>query len=333
MKKMKGLSLALGIILVLALVFAGCQAKETAESPAAAATGDSPSRLAIATGGTAGTYFPLGGAFANIINEKVDGVSANAESTGASVENVNLLNNGDVDFAMIQNDISYYAFTGTEMFSDKAALTKLRGVASLYPEVVQIVANEASGISSVEDLRGKKVAVGAPGSGAEANARQILAAHGLTYDDIRADFLSFGEAADGLKDGNVDAAFLTAGTPTAAVTDLSTTHRINIITVSDSMAEKLIADFPFYNRVVIPAGTYRNQDSDVETVAVMAMLTVREGLSDDMVYNISKALFENLDMFAGAHSRGADLSLDSAKGGMSLDIHPGAAKYYSEMGK
>ena len=321
---MKKLFFVLGILLISAAMVTGAGRREGAPAP---------ERLAVATGGTAGVYFPLGGAFANIINEKVEGASANAESTGASVENVNLLNNGDVDFAMIQNDISYYAFNAAEMFSGQAAMPNLRGVATLYPEVVQIVALAASGINTMEDLKGKRVAVGAPGSGAEANARQILNAHGITYDDIRADFLSFAEAADGLKDGNVDSAFLTAGTPTAAVTDLSTTHRINIVSISDDMARQLISEFPFYKRVKIPAGTYRNQDRDINTISVMAMLTVRAGLSDDLVYNITKALFENLDMFAAAHVRGADLKLETAKEGMSLEIHPGAARFYTEAGR
>lgn len=312
-------------VLIASAFLAGCQQS--------GGQGDSPSRVAIATGGTAGVYFPLGAAIANIINEKVPNVTANAESTGASVENVNLLNNGDVDFATIQNDISYYAFNATEMFADKEALKNLRAVATLYPEVVQIVANASAGIQSVEDLRGKRVAVGAPGSGAEANARQILAAHGLTYDDIQADFLSFGEAADGLKDGNVHAAFLTAGTPTAAVTDLSTTHNITIISISDDIAQKLIKDYPFYDQVVIPAGTYRNQENDVKTVAVMAMFTVRAGLSETFVYNITKAIFENLDILTAAHARGADITLDTAKDGLSIELHPGAKKYYDEVKK
>jgi uncharacterized protein len=292
-----------------------------------------PARLAVATGGTAGVYFPLGGAFANIVSEKVDGVTANAESTGASVVNVNLLNNAEVDFAMIQNDIGFYAYNGEEMFSDNPPLENLRGVATIYPEVIQIVVNAGAGIDSVADLRGKRVAVGAPGSGTEANARQILDAHGISYDDLRADFLSFAEAADALRDGNVDAAFVTAGLPTAAVTDVSTTHNVKILSIDSGVARDLIADFPFYDEVTIAAGTYSRQDEDVNTVAVMAMLSVRAGLSEDLVYRVTKALFENLDMFAAAHARGGNLSLDTATSGMSLELHPGAARYFSEAGR
>lgn len=316
------LSLLIVVLLIVSIgtVFASGRAESAAE----------PARLAVATGGTAGTYFPLGGAFANIVSENVDGVTANAESTGASVVNVNLLNNAEVDFALIQNDVAYYAFNGVEMFSDNPPLENLRGFASLYPEVIQIVVNANSGIDSVDDLRGTRVAVGAPGSGTEANARQILEMHNITYDDIRADFLSFAEAADALRDNNVDAAFVTAGLPTAAVTDVSTTHSVKIISVADGPAADLIDAYPFYDQVVIPAGTYRNQDSDVSTVAVLAMMFVRAGLSDDLVYSVADALFSNLDAFAAAHSRGGNLTLETATNGMPIDIHPGAARYYAE---
>ncbi|ABR50771.1 TRAP transporter solute receptor, TAXI family [Alkaliphilus metalliredigens QYMF] len=327
MKKSKFIYVLLACLLLVSAFAVGCST-DTGTGGGEEAT---PSRLAIATGGTTGTYYPLGGAFANIINENVDNVSANAESTGASVENVNLLNAGDVDFAMVQNDISYYAFNGAEMFDEHDPLTNLQGLATLYPEIIQIVADGSAGINSVEDLKGKRVAVGAPGSGTEANARQILAAYGLTYDDIQADFLSFGEAADNLKDGHVQAAFVTAGTPTAAITDLSTTHNINLVPVPSDMAQALIAEYPFYAEVVIPAGTYRNQDTDVNAVAVMAMLAVRADLSEDLVYDITKSLFENLDSLSAAHARGGDVTLDTALEGMSLEVHPGAQRYFDEV--
>jgi TRAP transporter TAXI family solute receptor len=210
-------------------------------------------------------------------------------------------------------------------------MENLRGLASLYPETIQIVANADENIQTVADLAGKRVAVGAPGSGTEANARQILAAYGLTYDDIQPDYLSFGEASDNLKDGHVAAAFVTAGTPTAAITDLATTKDINIVPIASADAQGLIAEYPYYAEVVIPAGTYPKQDEDVNTVAVMAMLTVRAGLDEDMVYNITKAIFENLSDLEAAHARGGDVSLDTALAGMSLELHPGAQRYFDEV--
>ena len=164
----------------------------------------------IATGGTAGTYYPIGGAMAEILNKAIPGMNASAQSTGATVANINMLKEGSVDLAIVQNDITYYAVNGTEMFKDKK-VENLRGIAARYPETCQIVTLESTGIKSIADLKGKRVAVGAAGSGAEANARQILEAYGITYDDIDEQFLSFGEAASALKDGNVDAAFVTAG--------------------------------------------------------------------------------------------------------------------------
>ncbi|WP_034328794.1 TAXI family TRAP transporter solute-binding subunit [Alkaliphilus transvaalensis] len=322
-KKFKSMAVLLVGIMLLAAFVVGCTSNTGGND-------STPSRLAIATGGTSGVYYPLGGAVANIITSHVDGVTANAESTGASVENVNLLNIGDVDFALVQNDISYYAFNGIEMFDDRDPMKNLRGIATLYPETIQIVANASADINSIEDLRGKRVAVGAPGSGTEANARQILAAHGLTYDDIQADYLSFAEAADNLKDGHVQAAFVTAGTPTAAITDLSTTHSINLLPISSDVAKSLIAEYPYYAEVKIPAGTYRNQDTEVNAVAVMAMLTVRAGLDEDLVYDITKSIYENLNTLAAAHARGEDVSLDKAFDGMSLEIHPGAQRYFNE---
>ena len=171
--------------------------------------------LNIATGGTAGTYYPLGGALAEILNQNIKGMNASAQSTGASVANVNMLKDGSVDIAFIQNDIAYYAANGKEMFKDNK-VDSLRGLAALYPETIQFVTTQDKGIKTIADLKGKKVAVGASGSGAEANARQILEAYGITYNDIDVQYLSFGEAVDALKDGNVDAGVVVAGFPTAA---------------------------------------------------------------------------------------------------------------------
>ena len=194
--------------------------------------------LNIGTGGTAGTYYPIGGAIAEILNNKIDGMNASAQSTGATVANINMLKDGSVDMAIVQNDITYYAVNGTEMFQDKK-VTNLKGIASLYPETCQFVTLDSTGIKTIADLKGKRVAVGAAGSGAEANARQILEAYGITYDDIQVQYLSFGEGASALKDGNVDAAFLTAGFPTAAVQDISSQNKIRLLPVDPAKADEL----------------------------------------------------------------------------------------------
>src|SRR5690606_24014925 len=287
--------------------------------------------LNIATGGTAGTYYPLGGAMAEIFNQNVPGVDASVQATGASVANVNMMAQGQVDLALIQNDIAYYADQGLEMF--RSPVRNLRGIANLYPEVIQIVARADSGIRSVADLKGKRVAVGDAGSGTEANARQILAAAGITYNDITVRYLSFAEASNNLRDGHIDAAFVTAGIPTAAIQDVAAGRDIVLVSVGADLAAALQEEYPFYIPVTVPGGTYSGVNDDVPTVAVGAMLAVRAELSEDLVYNLTKALFENLPRLAQAHVRGGDVSLETAQDGMSLTLHPGAARYYAGVGQ
>jgi TRAP transporter TAXI family solute receptor len=295
--------------------------------------GDTPQAqkqfINIATGGTAGTYFPLGGAMAEILNSNIPGVNATAEATNASVANVNLLQGGSVQLAFIQNDISYYAAEGTEMFADNK-VTGLQALATLYPETVQIITLDKSGINSVADMKGKRIAVGAAGSGVEANARQILAANGITYDDINVQYLSFAEAANGLKDGNIDAGFITAGFPTAAIQDIAAQHNVVLIPVDDATADKLIAQYPFYTKVTIPAGTYPKQEEDVQSVAVKAMLVTTGEMDEQTAYDIVKAIYTNLDKLQAAHSVGELITVESAKDGISIPMHPGAEKYFNE---
>jgi hypothetical protein len=206
-------------------------------------------------------------------------------------------------------------------------------MAMLYPEVVQIIATKASGIKSVADLKGKKVAVGAPGSGAEANARQILEAHGLTYEDLgKADFLSFSEAADQLKNKQIDAAFLTAGIPTSAISEVAQTSDVIIVPIDPAKIAELIAKYPFYTEVIIPAASYKGQDTEITTAAVMAMLIVNQDMDETLAYNLTKAMFENRQVIIDTHQRGNDIKLETALAGMPIDLHPGAQKYYDEMG-
>ncbi len=282
--------------------------------------------LNIATGGTAGTYYPLGGALAELLNNNIKDMNASAQSTGASVANVNMLKDGSVDIAFIQNDISYYASTGTEMFKDNK-VSNLRGLAALYPETIQFVTTADTGIKTIADLRGKKVAVGAAGSGAEANARQILAAYGLTYDDIDERFLSFGEAADALKDGNVDVGVVVAGFPTAAIQDLSANKSASIISIDADKADELIKKYPYYTRVVIPQGTYPGQEEDVQSVAVKCIIVTTDKMSDDLGEQVAKAVYEHLDRMKAAHSVGKYITKDTALDGMSIPMNAGAEKY------
>lgn len=288
-------------------------------------------QISVATGGVSGVYYPLGGTIAEAWTSEVEGLTATAESTGASVVNVRLIQGGEAEVAMVQNDIAYYAVNGEEMFNG-AALPKNKGLAMLYPEVIQIVTLADRGIATVDDLKGKRVAVGAPGSGTEANARQILAAHDITYNDINQQFLPFGEAVDALRDGNVDAAFLTAGIPTAAVIDLDTTHDFALVAVAEDKADALVEQYPFYTKFTIPADTYGDLTADVPTVTVQAMLLVSEDLDANLVENMLEVMFDeaSLKRLCNAHVRGCDVSLATAQDGMSVELHPGAEAFFKK---
>lgn len=308
------------VFVVLLLVMATVSAFAAGEQ-------EGPTFINLASGGTGGTYFPLAGAMANIWQDNIKNVNVSAQSTGASVANVNLLRDGNADVIFVQNDIAFYAMNGQEMFKDKA-FKDMAGFATLYPETIQIISLVESGITTVADLKGKRVAVGAAGSGTEANARQIMAAAGLTYADVTVQYLSFNEAASNLKDGNIDAAFVTAGYPTAAVQDVASTKNIRLVRVDSAIANKLIAQYPFYTRTTVPGGTYRGVDAAVETVAVKAMLVVSNKLSANLVEQMAKALFANNDRLTAAHRMGAQITVKGALEGMSLPLHPGADKFY-----
>lgn len=289
--------------------------------------------LSIATGGTAGAYYPIGGAMANVISNSLDNVSATAESTGASVENAGYIQDGESELALLQNDTAYYAATATVLEAFDSPYDNLMGMAVLYPETIQIVALASSGINTVEDLVGKDVAIGAPGSGTEANANQILEAYGLTYDDLgKADYLSFAESSEQLQNGHIDAAFVTAAVPNAAIQEVAQTTDIVIVTVEGDYVQELRKDYPFYVEETIPAGTYKGQDEDVSTTAVMAMLAVRGDLDEELVYNITKSIFEGLDTIGDSHAMAKNITLEDALDGMPLDVHPGAQKYFDEVG-
>ncbi len=301
------------------------------------AIGQQRTFIAIATGGTAGVYFPLGAALAEVWSGKVPNVQATAQTSGASVANIRLLQRSDVAVAFIQNDITYYAFYGTEMFMDRVAnkaqpINTLRGMAMLYPETIQVVTLKSKGINSITDLKGKRIAVGAPGSGTEVNARQLLRAYELGYYNTRPDFLNFAEAADQLKDGVIDAAFITAGHPTAAVQDIASSRDLKILPISKDVVDSLRETYPYYTRTTIPANTYRGQTELVETAAVMAMLVTRQDVEENLVYTLTATLWANTDRLQAAHARGKDITTTTARSGMPITMHAGALRYYRERG-
>jgi len=285
--------------------------------------------LTIATGGTAGTYFPLGGALAEIWNKNIPKMNANATATGASAANIAMLAKGEVDVIFVQNDAAYYALNDLEIYKGKGT-KDIRGLACLYDETVQLVALQDSGIKSVADLKGKRVSVGAAGSGVELNARQVLEAAGLSYADIKVQYLSFAESASNLKDGNIDAAFNTAGAPTAAIQDLGASKKITIVPIDGEVAKKLMAKYAFYTLTKLPANTYMGMSRDVTTVSVKSMLAVSAKLNADLVYKLLETMFANGERLAASHKKGADIKIETATDGMSIPLHPGAEKFYKD---
>ncbi|WP_462413370.1 TAXI family TRAP transporter solute-binding subunit [Neobacillus sp. Marseille-QA0830] len=332
--KKKRFLLSLVFLLALSMILAACGSKDTSggsegsgDKGGEKAAEETPKFMSILTGGTGGTYYPLGGSFAKIIKDET-GIDANAETTGASAENMTTLKNGEAEIAFSQTDIASYATEGKLMFKDNT-VDNIKAIATLYPETIQIVTTKKSGIKSVEDLKGKKVSVGAPGSGTVANAEQILEIHGMKFDDIKKQDLSFDESTQGIQDGTIDAAFVTAGTPTGAVESLSATEDVVIVPIEQDKIDALIKKYPYYVKDEVPANTYKLKEA-VPTVAVQAMLVARSDLSEKVVYDVTKAIFENLDKVT--HAKGKLIKVENALNGVGIDVHPGAQKYFDEKG-
>lgn len=317
---------SIGLLLVLSLFLVACGGGSTDEDGTKDKGSEDPEYLSFLTGGTSGTYYPLGGAIAKIILDET-GIQADAVSSNASADNIIAVKDGEAEMAFTQTDVAADAAEGINAFDEP--IDTVLGMGSLYPETIQIVTVADSGIKTVEDLKGKKVSVGAPGSGTYINAEQILEAYDMTMDDINEQNLDFGESAGGIKDGNIDAAFITAGTPTGAVEELQATSEVHIIPVDADKAEALIEKYPYYALDTVPEGTY-GLEADVDTVAVLAMIVVTDQLSEDTVYNMTKALYENSSDIA--HAKSEEISVDRALDGIGIEMHPGAKKYFDEKG-
>ena len=290
--------------------------------------------LSIATGTTTGAYFALGGGLSKIVKEKMPGVELTVESTPGTVGNLRLLVAGKVDVAFGASDMVYYAVNGMEQFKDegKEKYAKLRGLTSLYQEVIQVVCLADAPYQKLSDLKGKKVAVGAAGSGTMLAAKLMLQTAGLTFTDIKPDYLNMGDAANALADRNCDAGFFWSGLPTGALLDLSALNRIRIINLDDETMGKILKDWPFYAEYMVPAGTYRNLDAPSRCVASPGLLVVTTDMPEDLAYQLTKNLFENTETLKASHVRGGDIGLKTAFTAMPIRLHPGAAKYFKEKG-
>ena len=314
---MKKLVILLALILCVSMFLGACEnaAQEV--------------RLNFATGGVAGTYFPFGGEMAAVINNHTN-IQVTVNASGASADNVQQIGNGDSQLAIVQNDVMSYAFHGTGTWEGRPTITNMATLMSLYPETVQIIVPADSGIYSVYDLAGKRVSTGAVGSGVEANALQILGVHGLSPADMTVLHLGFGDSADVMRDRQLDAFFVTAATPNAAVLELATSRDLRILSIEPDKIATLMNNYAFYVEVTVDSSDYTFLTQPVQTVAVQATLIASTAMSEQVAYDIVKTLIERAGEIA--HPRGAYISAYNAVQSISVDFHPGAARYFREVG-
>lgn len=315
MKKILKIS---ALLLVAILTFANCSKSSKKD-------------YILATGGTGGTYYPFGGAIANIWNTKIEDMNVTAQATGASAENLRLINKGEAEYAIVQNDVMDYAYNGTDLFAGEK-LENIMTIGTLYPEIVQIAVSKDSGIKSIADFKGKRISVGDAGSGVEFNAKQIMEGYGLTFDDIKKSNLSFKESAEGIQNGTLDGCFITAGVPNAALQELAFTAGLILVPVDGEAAERICKKYNYYTQTVIPGDTYKGTEYDTPALAIKATLAVNAKLDEEIVYQMTKALFENLNELAAVHAKGKEVSAKEAVTGVSVPFHPGAKKYFKEIG-
>ncbi len=295
-----------------------------------APTGARAEFINVLTGGTSGVYYPMGVGMSKLFGEKIAGARPSVQATKASVENLNLLQQGKGEIAFTLGDSVISAWKGDADAGFPAPLKKLRGIAAIYPNYIQIVASKASGIKSLADLKGKRLSVGAPKSGTELNARAILAAAGIGYKDLgKIEYLPFAESVELMKNRQLDATLQSAGLGVASIRDLSTSVEIVMVEVPPTVIDK--AGLPFVQGA-IPPNTYTGQTTPVSTAAVMNYLVTHEGVSEKVVYEMTKSIFENLPAIAAAHAAGRAIKIETALSGMAIPLHPGAAKYFTEKG-
>lgn len=284
--------------------------------------------VTMSTGGTAGTYYAFGGVLGGHI-KALTGINVTVIPSDGSKANILGIDAGTSQLGTVQSDVMAYAYAGTRTFAEEGALDSFRVIGGLYAEAVQLITMDAE-IKSVADLAGKKVSIGAPGSGVYFNALDVLEAAGLSEEDIQPQYQSFADSTDALKNGQIDAAFIVAGAPTPAIQELTTSASAYLVPIDGKIADKLMETSPYYTAYTVPAGTYAGQDADVTTVTVKATLIVSTALAEEDVYNITKAIFDNADSIS--HAKAAELSLENATSGMTAPFHAGAAKYFAEKG-
>ncbi|MCZ0926087.1 TAXI family TRAP transporter solute-binding subunit [Halomonas janggokensis] len=304
--------------------------KAAAASLLAVALPASAQQLSIATGGTGGVYYPIGGGFAEMINEHIEGAQATAEVTGASVENMGLIMRGDADMALALADTVYQAYTGTGDFEGRQ-IENTRALASVYPNAVQLVTLADSDIESLADLEGKRVSVGAPGSGTELNARAVLEANGLSYEDFTPQRLNFNETADAIRDGDIDAGFWSVGPPTSSIMNLATTRDIRIIGLSDEEVANAREAVEVFAPYQLHEGLYEGMDETVQTIGIPNVLVVNSDMDEELAYQLTQLLFENTDELIAVHPAANDTTVEFTMESTPVPLHPGAIRYFEEV--
>lgn len=282
------------------------------------------------TGGTAGTYYSYGGVIAQYMTNYAD-IKVTAVSTGGSKVNAQSVQDGDFQLGFIQSDVMDYAWNGTKSFEKDGGTHDFRVLGGLYDETVQLITMDEN-IKTVADLKGKSVSIGTAGSGVYFNAIDVLEAAGITIDDIKPQYQSFEDSKESLKDGKIQAAFIVAGAPTTAITELATTNGVYLINIDSELREKILETCPYYAATQIPADTYPKQSEPIETIAVKATVIVSAKLDDETVYKMTAAIFDHADDIALENAKGKELSVEKATEGMAAPFHRGAAKYYAEHG-
>lgn len=303
------------LALLLTLVLSGCSGGE---------------RMMFGTGGTAGTYYSYGGILAQYMKNYAD-IRVTAVSTGGSKVNIQSIQDGDYQLGFTQSDVMTYGWEGTRAFEQDGPTHDFRVLGALYAETVQLFTMDDE-IQSVADLKGKSVSIGEAGSGVYFNALDVLAGAGLSIDDIKPQYQSFEDSKESMKDGKIDAAFIVAGAPTTAITELATTNGVNLINIDGEIRDAIMQKCPFYEPLQIPADTYPGQTEPVETITVEATVIVDADVDDDVVYALTASLFDHTDDIAKENAKGTELSVENAASITTVPYHAGAAKYYAEHG-
>jgi TRAP transporter TAXI family solute receptor len=332
MKKTKAV-LIFTTCLFIVFLLTGCGAKATETGTTVQQEGLDRSDyfITVATGPTSGLYYPIGGAFSSVFQNKL-GYKSSAQATGASVENIKLILSGEAEMAIVMSDSVAQAYGAFGSFEGKEKAENLRCLTALYPNYVQLVTTDKTGIKKFEDLKGKRVGVGAPNSGVELNARMMYEAHGMSYEDSKVDYLNYGEAIAQLKNNLVDAVFVTSGIPNATIMELGTSAKIVLVPIEGQGLKTLTEKYPFFVEATIPAATY-GTTTDITTATVRNIMIVNKDMPADVVYDLTKGIFENIADIQASHATAKKfISLENSHVGVGIPFHEGAEKYYLEQG-